>query len=66
MINQSTGQVTYTPNSGYSGPDSFTYNATSSNGTAMTQTEYHGGARPGPSAGEYQHPAGQAVTVELS
>jgi uncharacterized repeat protein (TIGR01451 family) len=37
-INQSTGQVTYTPNSGFSGPDSFTYNATSSNGTAVTQT----------------------------
>jgi hypothetical protein len=38
MINQSTGQVTYTPNSGYGGPDSFTYNATSSNGTATAQT----------------------------
>jgi uncharacterized repeat protein (TIGR01451 family) len=37
-INPTTGQVVYTPGSGYSGPDSFTYRANSSNGTAQTQT----------------------------
>jgi hypothetical protein len=37
QINQSTAQVTYTPNPGYSGPDSFTYHASSANGTATVQ-----------------------------
>jgi uncharacterized repeat protein (TIGR01451 family) len=37
-INPSTGQVVYTPNSGFSGPDSFTYKASSSNGMATAQT----------------------------
>jgi Bacterial Ig domain len=30
-------RVVYTPQSGYSGPDAFTYHATSANGTAITQ-----------------------------
>ena len=30
----SSGTVTYTPASGYSGPDSFSYHASSNNGTA--------------------------------
>ncbi len=38
MINPTTGQVVYTPNSGFSGPDSFTYKASSSNGNATAQT----------------------------
>lgn len=37
-INQSSGTVTYTPGPGYSGPDSFTYQATSNNGTSNTAT----------------------------
>jgi hypothetical protein len=37
-IDPSTGQVVYTPNGGYSGPDSFTYKASSSNGMATAQT----------------------------
>jgi 6-phosphogluconolactonase (cycloisomerase 2 family) len=36
-ITQSTGQVTYTPDSGYSGTDSFTYHARSANGVAASQ-----------------------------
>jgi hypothetical protein len=32
------GTVTYTPSAGYSGPDSFTYGASSSNGTSSPQT----------------------------
>ena len=67
MINQSTGQVTYTPNSGYSGPDSFTYDATSSNGTATTQTVSIT-VVPAPTCQPVSTstPAGQAVTVQLS
>jgi Ice-binding-like/Bacterial Ig domain len=37
-INQRTGTVTYTPRSGFTGRDSFTYRATSSNGTSNTAT----------------------------
>jgi len=37
-IDQGSGTVTYTPSSGYSGPDSFTYQATSANGTSATAT----------------------------
>jgi len=37
-IDQTSATVTYTPNSGYSGPDSFTYRATSTNGTSNTAT----------------------------
>ncbi len=35
-IDQATGTVTYTPTSGYGGPDSFTYQAISTNGTSNT------------------------------
>jgi DNA-binding beta-propeller fold protein YncE len=34
-LNSSTGAVTYTPNPGYSGPDSFTYTGMSVNGTSQ-------------------------------
>ncbi len=37
-IDQGSGTVTYTPGPGYSGPDSFTYQATSANGTSPTAT----------------------------
>jgi len=37
-IDQANGTVTYTPAAGYSGPDSFTYQATSANGTSNTAT----------------------------
>jgi hypothetical protein len=37
-INQRTGTVRYTPKPGYTGPDSFTYKATSRNGTSKTAT----------------------------
>jgi Bacterial Ig domain len=37
-FNANAGDVTYTPAGGYSGPDSFTYHATSANGTSATQT----------------------------
>jgi uncharacterized repeat protein (TIGR01451 family) len=37
-IDQSTGRATYTPSSGYTGRDSFTYHATSSNGSSQTAT----------------------------
>lgn len=37
-IDQATGTVIYTPNAGYSGPDSFTYTVTSANGTSNTAT----------------------------
>jgi hypothetical protein len=37
-INQATGQVAYTPNTGFTGSDSFTYQATSANGTSATAT----------------------------
>lgn len=37
-IDQATGTVTYTPNAGYSGPDSFTYTVSSANGTSNTAT----------------------------
>jgi Big-like domain-containing protein len=37
-INQSNGQVTYTPTAGYSGTDSVTYHASSSNGVAAPAT----------------------------
>ena len=36
-FNASTGHVTYTPAGGYTGADSFTYHATSANGTAPSQ-----------------------------
>ena len=66
-INQTTGQVVYTPNSGYSGPDSFTYDATSSNGTATAQTVSIT-VVPAPTCQPVSTstPAGQAVTVQLS
>jgi DNA-binding beta-propeller fold protein YncE len=38
QIDQSSGRVIYTPKSGYTGPDSFTYHATSPNGTASSRT----------------------------
>jgi hypothetical protein len=37
-VNQTTGQLTYTPNAGYAGADSFTYHATSTTGTAPAKT----------------------------
>jgi hypothetical protein len=37
-LNSSTGQVTYAPKAGYTGGDSFTFHATSANGTAPDQT----------------------------
>jgi hypothetical protein len=37
-VNASTGQATYTPASGYSGPDSFSFDATSSHGTGASAT----------------------------
>jgi hypothetical protein len=37
-INQGTAGVTYTPSPGYTGPDGFTYQAGSSNGTSNTAT----------------------------
>jgi hypothetical protein len=37
-ISQGTGTVTYTPSGGYSGPDSFTYDVSSANGTSNTAT----------------------------
>ena len=37
-IDQATGTTTYTPNAGYSGPDSFTYRAGSANGISNTAT----------------------------
>jgi hypothetical protein len=37
-LSTTSGQVTYTPAAGYSGTDTFTYHATSANGTASTQT----------------------------
>ncbi len=37
-IDQATGAVTYTPDAGYTGPDSFTYDVTSINGTSSTAT----------------------------
>ena len=37
-VDQSTGRATYTPSSGYTGSDSFTYHATSSDGTSQTET----------------------------
>jgi CSLREA domain-containing protein len=36
-VDQSTGNVTYTPVAGFAGNDSFVYHATSSNGTTSTQ-----------------------------
>jgi CSLREA domain-containing protein len=36
-FNATTGRVTYTPKTGYTGPDSFTYHATSTNGVAASQ-----------------------------
>ena len=37
-VEQANGHVSYTPAAGFSGNDSFTYHATSSNGTAATKT----------------------------
>lgn len=37
-VNAATGQATYTPAGGYSGPDSFSFSATSSHGTAAPAT----------------------------
>jgi hypothetical protein len=37
-VNGATGQATYTPAAGYSGPDSFTFDATSSHGTSAATT----------------------------
>ena len=37
-VNQADGRVSYTPKAGYSGPDRFTYQASSSDATAATQT----------------------------
>jgi hypothetical protein len=37
-VNASTGQATYTPAAGYSGPDSFTFSGTSSHGTSPATT----------------------------
>ena len=37
-FNSATGALTYTPSAGYSGPDSFTFDAKSANGTSQTQT----------------------------
>ena len=37
-FNPATGAVTYTPNAGYSGPDSFTFDATSENGTSRQES----------------------------
>jgi hypothetical protein len=37
-ISSSNGQVTYTPNPGYQGPDSFTFDATGPGGTSNTAT----------------------------
>jgi len=37
-LTAATGHVLYTPAQGYSGPDSFSYDATSSNGTAVATT----------------------------
>ncbi|MEA2158646.1 MAG: tripartite motif-containing protein 71 [Solirubrobacteraceae bacterium] len=37
-LDTANGTVTYTPNSGYAGTDSFTYHASSSNGTSTTTT----------------------------
>ena len=38
ILHQSTGQVSYTPDAGFSGSDSFTYRASSANGTSNTAT----------------------------
>jgi hypothetical protein len=37
-VDGSSGQITYTPASGYTGPDSLTYDATTSNGTSDSAT----------------------------
>jgi hypothetical protein len=37
-VNSSTGQVTYTPSAGYAGPDSFTYDGLSIDGTSQPAT----------------------------
>lgn len=37
-LDPSTGQVTYAPKAGYSGPDSFSYHAAGANGVAASQT----------------------------
>ncbi|EQD52260.1 preprocellulomonadin, partial [mine drainage metagenome] len=39
LTNASTGAFTYTPNTGFSGTDSFTFNASDSGGTSNTATE---------------------------
>ena len=39
LTNSSTGAFTYTPNSGFSGTDSFTFDASDSGGTSNTATE---------------------------
>jgi hypothetical protein len=38
-IDQAAGTVVYTPNAGYSGPDSFTFSATNGGGTSNTATD---------------------------
>ncbi len=38
ILHQYTGQVSYTPDAGFSGSDSFTYRASSANGTSNTAT----------------------------
>jgi hypothetical protein len=65
-ISQGTGTVTYTPVAGYTGTDSITYHASSSNGTSSTKTitltvlpapPPAGPTGPTPPSGPSAHPA---------
>ncbi len=78
-INQGLGTVTYTPNGGYVGPDSFTFIATTSNGTSNPATVQitvnragagtGGGAGAGPGSpgagGSTSTPAGGPPTARI-
>ena len=72
-LDQATGNVTYSPASGFSGNDSFTYHATSSNGTTSAQqvtifVSESGAPPPAPTCRAVQATtgAGAPVTVALS
>jgi hypothetical protein len=67
LLHQSTGQISYTAATGYSGTDSFTYRATSANGTSNTAT-VHITVNPAPSCldGSATTGSGNPVVVPLN
>ena len=67
-LNAATGLVTYTPSAGYSGPDGFTFDATSTHGTGVPAAAAHhrrGGARSSSGARRPERLPARAVCEDL-